>query len=97
MASNIHPLGDKIVVKRTESSQTTKGGIVLPDAAQEKPKEGVIVAVGRGGMTHEGRVVEPQVKVGDRVLFAAYGGTEVKIDDEEQLILRESDILAIVE
>ena len=97
MASKIHPLYDKIVVTRTESEQTTNGGIVLPDAAQEKPKEGVVVAVGRGGITPEGRLVEPQVKVGDRVLFAQYGATEVKVDGEEQLILRENDILAIVE
>ena len=94
---NFHPLADKIVVKRLEAEQTTKGGIVLPDAAQEKPKEGVVVAVGKGLLLPDGALVEPQLKAGDRILFGGYGGTEVTLEGEEHLILRESEVLAVIE
>ena len=97
MAAKIHPLYDKIVVKRVEAEETTKGGIVLPDAAQEKPKEGVVVAVGKGMILPDGALVEPQLKVGDRILFGGYGGTEVKVDGEDHLILRESEVLAVID
>jgi chaperonin GroES len=94
---NLKPLGDRVVVKPLEEEERTKGGIVLPDVAKEKPQHGEILAVGPGALTEDGRRLPMDVKVGDRVLFAKYAGTEVKIGDEEYLILRQSDILAIVE
>ena len=93
----IKPLGDKVVVKRVEAEAKTKGGIVLPDTAKEKPKEGKIVAVGEGKLLDNGDRAEFQVKKGDRVLFASYAGTEVTVDGEELLIMSDDDILAIVD
>ncbi|MBM4452422.1 MAG: co-chaperone GroES, partial [Chloroflexi bacterium] len=88
------PLGDRVVVKPIPKEDVTKGGIVLPDTAKEKPQEGKVLAVGPGKMTDDGKRIAMDVKVGDVVLYAKYGGTEVKEDDEELIILRESDILA---
>ena len=93
----IKPLKDRIVIKRLEGEDKTKGGIIIPDAAKEKPQEGRVVAVGSGRVTDKGEVVAPEVKVGDKILFGKYSGTEIKIDDEEHLILREEEILAIIE
>ncbi len=93
-AVKLQPLGDRIVVRAIEKEEVTKGGIVLPDTAKEKPQEGEVLAVGPGKLTDEGKRLEMEVKVGDKVIYAKYAGTEVKIDDEEYLILRESDILA---
>jgi chaperonin GroES len=94
---NLKPLGDRVVVKPLEEEERTKGGIVLPDVAKEKPQHGEVLAVGPGALTEDGKRLPMDVKVGDRVLFAKYAGTEVKIGDEEYLILRQSDILAVVE
>lgn len=91
----LKPLADRVVVKVSTEEEKTKGGIFLPDTAKEKPQEGEVIAVGPGRKLDNGEVVPPEVSVGDRVIFAKYGGTEVKINDEEYLILRESDILAI--
>jgi chaperonin GroES len=96
MAVSFKPLGDRVVVKPIAKEEITKSGIVLPDTAQEKPQEGTIIAVGTGRMLEDGKRVPLEVKKGDRVLFAKYAGTEVKRDDEELLILTESNILAIV-
>ena len=92
----IKPLGDRIVVKPAEAEETTKGGIILPDTAKEKPVEGTVVAAGPGKKSDEGKLIEMEVKVGDKVLYGKYSGTEVTIDGEEYLIMRESDIFAIV-
>jgi len=94
MALKLQPLADRLVVKPIEREEVTKGGIVLPDTAKEKPQEGEVVAVGPGRLTEDGKRIAMDVKVGDRVIYAKYGGTEIKIDDEELIILRESDILA---
>ena len=94
MAVKIHPLGDRVVVKALEKEEKTKGGIYLPDTAKEKPQEGKVLAVGPGKMTDDGKRLPMDVAVGDVVIFAKYGGTEIKEDDEELIILRESDILA---
>jgi len=94
---NIRPLQDRVIVKRLEEEQKTKGGIIIPDTAKEKPIEGEVVAAGKGKVTEDGKLLALDVKVGDRVLFSKYGGTEVKIDGEEYLIMREDDILGIVE
>ena len=93
----VKPLYDRILVKRVESAAMTKGGLFIPDTAKEKPAEGVVLAVGAGKTTDDGTVVAPQVKEGDRVLFGKYSGTEIKIEGEERLIIREDDILGIVE
>lgn len=93
----LKPLEDRVVVKVIEEEQKTQGGIVLPDTAKEKPQEGEVVAVGPGRLLDNGTRVAPAVKVGDRVVFAKYSGTEVKVDGQEYLIMRESDILAIKE
>lgn len=93
---NIKPLGDRVVVKVLEKEETTKSGIVLPEAAKEKPQEGEVLAVGSGELI-EGKRIPLEVKVGDRVIYSKYAGTEVKMDDKEYLILRQSDILAIIE
>ena len=95
-AVKLKPLGDKVVVRPTQREETTKSGIVLPDTAKEKPQEGTIVAAGPGRVLDDGTRVPLDVKVGDSVLYAKYAGTEYKIEDEEHLILKESDILAIV-
>jgi chaperonin GroES len=93
---NLKPLGDRIVVKVIEELERTRGGIVLPDTAKEKPQEAEVVAVGPGGRNDKGERIPMEVKVGDRVIFAKYSGSEFKMEDEEYLILRESDVLAIV-
>jgi chaperonin GroES len=93
----IRPLHDRIIVKRVEEEEKTKGGIIIPDTAKEKPIEGKVIAVGKGRTTEDGKIVAMDVKVGDRVLFSKYAGTEVKIDGREHLIMREEDILGIIE
>lgn len=95
--ANIKPIGDKLLVKRLLAEEKTKGGIVLPETAKEKPKEGKIVELGNGRLLEDGKRVPFTVKKGDRVIFASYAGTEVKVDGEEYLILPEEEILAIVE
>ena len=92
----IKPLNDKILVKRLEAEEVTKGGIVLPDSAKEKPKEGTVLALGDGKLLDDGQRALFQVKVGDRILFTSYAGTDIKIDGEEYMILSEDDILAVV-
>ena len=92
----IRPLADKVLVKRTEAETTTKGGIVLPDSAKEKPRRGKIVNIGDGKLLEDGSRSDFQVKVGDTVLFTSYGGTEIKLDGEEFIIMEESDILAVL-
>jgi len=94
MAIKLQPLADRLVVKPIAREEVTKGGIVLPDTAKEKPQEGEILAVGPGKMTEDGKRIAMDVKVGDIVIYAKYGGTEIKIDGQELVILRESDILA---
>mgnify|MGYP001175057629 CR=1 FL=1 len=91
----LKPLGDRVVVKPSPQESTTKGGIVLPDTAKEKPQKGEVVAVGSGKLLENGERIPLEVKVGDNVIYSKYGGTEIKLDGEEYLILRESDILAI--
>lgn len=93
----IRPLGDRILVQRLEAEEKTKGGIVLPDTAKEKPKEGKVVSVGKGRITDEGKTIPLNVKEGDRILFSSYAGSDIKIEGEEYLILREEDILGIIE
>jgi chaperonin GroES len=93
----VRPLLDRIVVKRTEEEQKTKGGIIIPDTAKEKPLEGLVIAVGNGKVLANGKLAALDVKAGDRILFGKYSGTEVKLDGEEHLILREDDILGIIE
>ncbi len=97
MASKIRPVGDRVVVKPAQKEEVTKSGIVIPDTAKEKPQEGTIIAVGAGKLTEKGDRQALEVKEGDKVLFAKYGGTEFKLDGEDLLVLRESDILAILE
>ncbi len=94
MAEKIKPLADRVVVKPIEREKVSKGGIVLPDTAKEKPQEGKVLAVGPGRLTEDGKRIAMDIKVGDVVVYTKYGGTEIKIDDEELIILRESDILA---
>jgi chaperonin GroES len=94
MPMNLKPLGDRVIVKPIIKEEVTKGGIVLPDTAKEKPQEGEIVAVGPGKLGEDGKRIEMEVKKGDRVIYAKYAGTEWKYEDQEYLILRESDILA---
>lgn len=93
----IRPLQDRVIVRRIEEEEKTKGGIIIPDSAKEKPMEGKIVAVGAGKVLEDGKKVPLDVKEGDRVLFGKYAGTEVKIDGEEHLIMREDDILGVIE
>ena len=92
----IQPLADRIVVKVLEAKEVTRGGIVLPDTAKEKPQEAEVVAVGKGKTADDGKAIAPEVKVGDKVLFGKYSGTEITVDGKELLILKEEDILAIV-
>jgi chaperonin GroES len=92
----VQPLGDRILVKPVDSEEKTRGGIILPDTAQEKPSKGKVVAVGKGKLLDDGKVKELEVKTGDMVLYGRYGGTEIKYKDEDMLILRESDVLAVV-
>lgn len=93
---NITPLADRVIIKPSEAEETTKGGIILPDTAKEKPIEGTIVAAGPGKVTDDGKTVKLGVKVGDKVLYGKYSGTEITVEGEEYLIMRESDIFAIV-
>ncbi len=93
----IRPLGDRILVKREEPSETVKGGIIIPDTAKEKPQEGKVVAVGSGKLDEKGKHVPVEVKKGDRILMGKYAGTEVKLDGEEHIIMREEDVLAVIE
>ena len=94
MAFKLEPMGDRLVVKPIQSEEKTKSGIYIPDTAKEKPQEGKVIAVGPGRMTDEGKRIPLDVEVGDIVIYAKYGGSEIKIDDEELVIMRESDILA---
>ena len=93
----VRPLNDRILVKRLQEEEMTKGGIIIPDSAKEKPAEGEVIAVGKGKMNDKGDRNKMDVKVGDRVLFSKYGGTDVKLDGVDHLIMREDDILAVVE
>jgi chaperonin GroES len=93
----IRPLQDRVILKRVAEEEKTKGGIIIPETAKEKPQEGLIVAVGKGKVDEDGKVIPLDVKVKDRVLFAKYSGSEINIDGEEHLIMREEDILGIVE
>ena len=92
--AKLQPLADRLVVKPIEREDVTKGGILLPDTAKEKPQEGKVIAVGPGRLSEDGKRIAMEVKVGDTVVYAKYGGVEIRIDDEELIILRESDILA---
>ncbi|MGE4519634.1 MAG: co-chaperone GroES [Desulfobacteraceae bacterium] len=94
---NIKPLQDRVVVKRIEEPAKTKGGIIIPDTAKEKPSEGEVVAVGNGRITNDGKTIPMELKVGDKVLFSKYGGHELKIDGEEYIIMGQDDIYAVVE
>jgi chaperonin GroES len=93
----IRPLHDRVIVKRIKEEETTKGGIIIPDTAKEKPSEGKVISVGNGKLLENGTLKALEVKAGDKVLFGKYAGTEVKIDGEEHLIMREDDIIAIIE
>jgi len=94
VARSLNPLADRVVVRPTEKEEVTKGGIVLPDTAKERPQEGEVIAVGPGKVADDGRLVPMELKVGDHVVYSRYGGTEFKEDDDELLIMRESEILA---
>ena len=91
------PLHDRVVIRRIEGEETTKGGIIIPDTAKEKPQEGEVIAVGPGGLDESGKLVPLDIKAGDRVLFGKWSGTEVKIDGEELLIMKESDVMGVIE
>jgi len=93
----VRPLQDRILIKRVEEENKTKGGIIIPDSAKEKPQEGLVVSVGPGKVTDSGNRVVPEVKAGDKILFGKYSGTDIKIDGVEHLILREDDVLAVIE
>lgn len=97
MSVNVRPLQDRILVKRLEEQEAVKGGIIIPDTAKEKPQEGEVIAVGNGKKKDDGTVVPLDVKAGDRILFGKYSGTDIRIDDEEYLILREEEVLAVLE
>ena len=94
---NIRPLYDRIVVRRLEEKETVQGGIIIPDSAKEKPQEGEVIAVGQGKRLDSGKVVAPDVKPGDRILFGKYSGSEIKLDGEEYVIMREDEVLGILE
>lgn len=93
----VRPLHDRIIIKRVEEKESIKGGIIIPDSAKEKPQEGQVIAVGNGKKTEEGKVIPLDVKAGDRILFGKYSGTEIKLDNQEYLILREEEVLGILE
>lgn len=93
----LRPLHDRILVERVEETEKTKGGIIIPDSAKEKPAEGKVIAVGKGRVGDDGKLIALDIKKGDRILFGKYGGTEVKIDSEEYLIMREDDVLGVIE
>jgi chaperonin GroES len=94
--AKVQPLGDRVLIKPLEAQEKTKGGIILPDTAKEKPQEGEVVAVGKGKISESGKAEPLEVKVGDKVLYGKYSGTEIKIDGEDHLIVKEEDILAIL-
>ena len=94
--TKFRPLHDRVVVKRIDAEEKSKGGIIIPDTAKEKPPQGEVVAVGPGGRDESGKIVQPDVKAGDRVLFGKWSGTEVKLDGEELLIMKESDIMGVI-
>jgi chaperonin GroES len=97
MAMQLRPLNDRVVVKRVEEKEQVKGGIIIPDTAKEKPQEGEVVAVGQGKVLDNGTRLEMDLKVGDRILFGKYSGTEIKVDGEDFLIMREDEVLGVVE
>ena len=97
MSVKIHPLHDRVIVRRLEVEKATKGGILIPDSAKEKPIRGEVVAVGRGKLLDDGSVRELEVKKGDKILFGKYAGTEIKLDDQELVVMREDDIMGIIE
>src|ERR1043165_2472592 len=97
MAAKLTPLHDRILVRRVEEQESVRGGIIIPDSAKEKPQEGEVIAVGKGKSNDEGKVFPLDVKAGDRILFGKYSGTEVKIDGEELIIMKESDVMGIIE
>ena len=93
----VRPLHDRLIVKRVEEKETIKGGIIIPDSAKEKPQEGEVIAAGNGKKTDDGKIIALDVKAGDRILFGKYSGTEIKVDDQDYLILREDEVLGIIE
>ncbi len=95
--TSFRPLHDRVLVKRVKEEEKTKGGIIIPETAQEKPQEGEVVAVGPGARDEDGEYIKPDVKVGDRILFGKWSGTEVKVDGDELLIMKESDIMGVIE
>ncbi len=97
MATKLTPLHDRILVRRVEEQETTRGGLIIPDSAKDKPQEGEVVSAGKGKISEEGKVRPLDVKAGDRILFGKYAGTEVKLDGEEFLIMREEEVLGIIE
>ena len=97
MKTNITPLHDRVIVKRIDEGEQVRGGIIIPDTAKEKPQEGKVVSVGKGKVNEDGKITPLDVKVNDRVLFGKYSGTEINIDGEEHLIMREEDILGVIE
>ena len=96
MAINVRPLGDRVLVQPIEEQETKKGGIIIPDTAKEKPSQGEVIAVGPGGRDESGKVITPDVKAGDKVLFGKWSGTEVVLDGEDLLIMKESDIMGVI-
>ncbi|MGH9344205.1 MAG: co-chaperone GroES [Terriglobia bacterium] len=94
---NVRPLHDRLLIKRIEEKESVKGGIIIPDTAKEKPQEGEVIAAGNGKKTEEGKVIPLDVKAGDRILFGKYSGTEIKLDGQEYLILREDEVLGVIE
>ncbi len=94
---NVRPLQDRILVRRTEEVEKTRGGIIIPDSAKERPVEGKVIAVGNGKRTEDGTLIKLDVKAGDRVLFGKYAGTEIKVDGQEHLIIREDEVLGVIE
>lgn len=94
---NVRPMGDRVIISALPQEEMTKGGVILPDTAKEKPQQGEVVAVGKGRVSDTGELIKMTVKVGDRVLYGKYSGTEVKIEGEEYLIVKESEILAVIE
>jgi chaperonin GroES len=93
----VKPLHDRILIRRVEEKETIKGGIIIPDTAKEKPQEGEVIAVGGGKKTEEGKIIPLDVKAGDRILFGKYSGTEIKVEEQEYLIIREDEVLGIIE
>ncbi|HXN87110.1 MAG TPA: co-chaperone GroES [Candidatus Binataceae bacterium] len=92
----LRPLGDRILVKRIKEEEKTKGGIIIPDTAKEKPQEGKVMAVGKGKVAEDGKLITPEVKAGDKILFGKYSGSEIKLEGDDLIVLREDDILGII-